>query len=186
MPQGKLEIVYTDGGCNNGGQNRDLPSGVGACAYVRKSDGDIAVVIAQYVCNTTNNRMEMMAVINVIKATEPGTRLRIFSDSGYVVTGWNHPSYLEKWLVNGWRNSKNGPVENQDLWKELLELRKGHDFELALIKGHGRDSNAEHAKWNNIVDHACTWMMHNATVHDDHCILTYDLTKPKPSMTGVR
>jgi len=63
-----------------------------------------------------------------------------------------------------------------------LELRKKYDFELALIRGHGKDSNQTHSKWNKIVDNACSWAMvrHNEAVTTYQ--LLYDITQPRPTI----
>ena len=80
--------------------------------------------------------MELTALVSALSALkEKGLLLRIFSDSAYLVNCFRNGWY-RSWEANGWKNSKKQPVENQDLWKELLELLKEHSFEVYLIKGH--------------------------------------------------
>lgn len=106
--------------------------------------------------DTTNNRMEMQAVINAILSTPKGSRLRIFSDSGYVVNGFTLPTHLKKWVNSGWKNSKHEPVANPDLWLMLHSISQFYDINLVLIKGHGKNRNPEHNYWNGVVDKMCT------------------------------
>jgi len=86
--------------------------------------------------NTTNNRMELTALLEALKALkESGLKLNIFSDSSYLINCFKNEWYV-KWRSNGWKNSKKQPVENQDLWEKLLELLEKNDREFFLIKGH--------------------------------------------------
>jgi ribonuclease HI len=118
------------------------------------------------VLDTTNNRMEMQAIIEAISSQPEGSRLRIFSDSGYVVTGFTHPSYLKKWMYNGWKTSNNNPVGNKDLWEKLIELNNRYNIQFVLIKGHNKNTNRVHNHFNHIVDMMCTRERdtHNANI----------------------
>lgn len=180
-----IKTIYCDGGCHNTGERK----GIGAWAYVDNT-ADTAITIidsngneiihpivkvhAMFVNNTTNNRTEMLAVINAIKSSSVGTHIDIISDSGYVVKGFNHPDYLDKWLKSNWKNSKNEDVANQDLWHEILNLSYRYGVKFGLIKGHYKDPNPIHAHWNAIVDQACTWIMNNHCIPDEEVIMEFD------------
>lgn len=150
-------IIYTDGGCHN--ESGDM-KGIGAWAFVMYDENsDKVTVFAQRVTDTTNNRTEMMAVINAVTFCEFCSDIHIISDSGYVVKGYNDPAYLDKWVSNGWRTSSNKPVSNVDLWQKLLSLSYHYKLNFTLVKGHMKDKNPTHAYWNSIVDRACTIVM---------------------------
>jgi ribonuclease HI len=127
----KLVNIYTDGACAGNQSEENL----GGWGCVLEFAG-----VEKELCggeeNTTNNRMELTALVSALSALkEKGLFLRIFSDSAYLVNCFRNGWY-RSWEANGWKNSKKQPVENQDLWKELLELLKEHSFEVYLIKGH--------------------------------------------------
>jgi ribonuclease HI len=149
--------IYTDGGCHN--ESGDL-KGIGAWAFViQDENSDKVEVYAQRVTDTTNNRTEMMAVINAISFCETGSAINIISDSGYVVKGYTDPAYLDRWVSNGWRTSNNKQVSNIDLWQKILGLSYHYILQFTHIRGHMKDKNPIHAYWNNIVDRACTFIM---------------------------
>jgi ribonuclease HI len=120
------------------------------------------------VTGSTNNITEMLAIINGIKyinttSTEAHPSIHIISDSGYVVRGYNDPSYLDRWMARGWRTSANGPVLNRNLWEKIVTLSWHAVLNLELIKGHKKDNNHIHAFWNDICDRICTYIMENKT-----------------------
>jgi len=167
--------IYTDGGCYNNNPNK----GLGAWAFVEYNnydDNNIIDIHCGRVDKSTNNRTEMYAIINAIKHYPKHTSLRIISDSGYVVKGYNHPSYLDSWIKNNWTTSTGSKVMNQDLWYELLGLTYRYSIVFQLIRGHNKDRNMLHAYWNSLVDKTCTYIMKN-NIMDDHMILQYDLMK---------
>lgn len=152
--------IYTDGGCHNTGKRK----GDGSYAFlITNSRGQYVDVICEYVEDTTNNRMEMLAVIEGIKYVMdkmPGLQeLNIVSDSGYLVKGYTDPAYLEKWAINGWRTSNNKPVQNRDLWLRLSRLSWHITLNFTHIRGHNKDKRQHHAFWNDICDKACTYMI---------------------------
>lgn len=119
--------VYTDGGCyGNPG-----PGGWATIIY----DNFRPIEISGHETDTTNQRMELKAAIEALKHLEHPRRVRLFSDSAYLINGMNQQWFI-KWKQNGWKNSKKKPVENPDLWKELVELSKYHTVEWRKIKGH--------------------------------------------------
>jgi ribonuclease HI len=84
---------------------------------------------------TTNNRMELRAVIEGLRALTRPCRVRVQSDSAYVVNA-HRQGWLRTWQRNGWRTSARKPVENQDLWQELLAAEEPHEITWELVKGH--------------------------------------------------
>jgi len=84
---------------------------------------------------TTNNRMELTAAIEALRALKYPCRVKLFSDSAYLINAFQQ-NWLEKWQQSGWVNSKKEPVENQDLWRALLEAARPHQVEWIKVKGH--------------------------------------------------
>ena len=162
-------MMYTDGGCHNTGDRK----GDGSYAFLLNTDNrEYVDVICEYIEDTTNNRTEMMAVIEGIKYVMGNTvypigqspeypKLIIVSDSGYLVNGYTDPAYLDRWVANGWKTSTNKPVQNQDLWVELQKLSWHIGFNFIHIRGHNKDKDKTHAFWNDICDRACTHMINN-------------------------
>lgn len=90
--------------------------------------------------NTTNNQMELKAVINALKALKEPCEVQLFTDSSYVVKGMSE--WLEKWQKNRWLNSEKKPVKNKELWMELSELLSVHEVKANWLKGHaGHEEN---------------------------------------------
>ncbi len=127
----KLYEVYTDGACSHNQAAGGQEGGWGV-AFV---DGR---TFAGAESDTTNNRMEMRAAIEALKQTEPGSRIKLHSDSAYLINGFTQ-GWLTKWQLNGWRTAKNKPVENQDLWNELMVLEREREVEWIKVKGHSTD-----------------------------------------------
>ena len=154
-------LMYTDGGSHNVGDRK----GDGSYAYLFHTDSTEYVdVHCEYVQDTTNNRMEMIAVIEGIKHIVPPNaneyrQVTIVSDSGYLIKGYTDPAYLDRWVTNGWKTSTNTPVQNQDLWMKLQRLSWHVGFDFIHIRGHNKDKNKDHAFWNDICDRACTYMI---------------------------
>lgn len=84
---------------------------------------------------TTNNRMELMAVIAGMEALTKSCQVELFSDSKYVTDAFNK-HWIESWISKGWRRGKNEPVKNVDLWKRLLEAMEPHQVHFNWVKGH--------------------------------------------------
>lgn len=134
-------IIYTDGACSG----NPGPGGWGAVLLYRQMRREMS----GYEPVTTNNRMELTAAIEALRALREPCRITLYSDSTYLVN-----AFLQRWLVswqkNNWLKSDKKPVENQDLWKTLLELTAQHDVTFVKVKGHA--SNAE----NNRCDELAT------------------------------
>ena len=123
--------AYTDGSCypNPG------PGGWG----VKLILGDREKELSGAAENTTNNRMEMVAIIEAIKAVNPGWPIRVFTDSQYVLKGIT--VWVEAWKSNNWMRGKKKkkPVKNIDLWKQLDALVAEKDVVFHWVKGHNGD-----------------------------------------------
>lgn len=85
--------------------------------------------------HTTNNRMELMAVIAGLEALNRPCEVEIYSDSKYVVDAFNQ-HWIDNWIKKGWKRGKNETVKNTDLWKRLLEAAKPHRMTFIWVKGH--------------------------------------------------
>jgi ribonuclease HI len=124
--------IYTDGGCS-GNQSDENIGGWGAILEY----GEHKKELHGGEVNTTNNRMEMKALIAALSALKKeGLELEVFSDSSYLMNCFREKWYVS-WRRNGWKNSKKEPVENRELWEELLELvEKQGKVEFFRVKGH--------------------------------------------------
>ena len=118
--------IYTDGACRGnpgpGGWAALLKSG----AHEKENSGAEA--------HTTNNRMELTAVIRALQALKRPVHARVYTDSQYVRRGICE--WLPQWKVGGWRTAGRKPVKNQDLWQRLDELAAGHEIEWHWVPGH--------------------------------------------------
>ena len=123
--------MYTDGGCK-GNQSDENVGGWGTILEF----GEHQKELCGGEINTTNNRMELTAVIEGFKALKKdGQTVEVFSDSSYVSNCFREKWY-ESWEKNNWRNAAKKSVENQDLWKELLALVRKHHVTFYRVKGH--------------------------------------------------
>lgn len=127
----KKEVtLYTDGAClGNPG-----PGGWAALLEYGRHAKELSGGAAA----TTNNRMELAAVIEGLKALKEPCRVTVYSDSAYVVNAFRQ-GWIDRWQQGGWRTSRNDPVENQDLWRELVDLVRRHDVQWRKVKGHADD-----------------------------------------------
>ena len=92
---------------------------------------------------TTNNRMELTAVIRALEALPQGSRVRLYTDSQYVQKGMKE--WIHDWKRRGWRTADNKPVKNDDLWKHLDELARNHRVEWHWVRGHDGHPGNERA-----------------------------------------
>jgi ribonuclease HI len=124
--------IYTDGACKGN-------PGVGGWGALLESDGRKREIYGGELV-TTNNRMELMAVIRALEALKKRCRVRLHTDSQYVQLGIS--KWIHSWKKNGWRTADKKPVRNAELWRELDELAARHDIEWLWVKGHaGHDGN---------------------------------------------
>ena len=122
-------LIYTDGAClGNPGAG-----GWGAVLIYGEHQKEISDCEAQ----TTNNRMELMAIIQALRALKRSSKVVIFTDSKYALDGIT--KWIKSWKQNGWRTANRKLVKNSDLWQELdLEVAK-HQIEWQWVKGHAGD-----------------------------------------------
>jgi len=92
---------------------------------------------------TTNNRMELTAVIRALEALKRRCRVRLYTDSQYVQKGISQ--WIHDWKRRGWRTADKKPVKNEDLWRHLDELAGGHDIEWHWVRGHAGHPENERA-----------------------------------------
>lgn len=118
--------IYTDGAC----RGNPGPGGWGALL----SFGDREKELAGAEDHTTNNRMELTAVIRALEALKRPVEARIFTDSEYVRRGITE--WVSSWKARGWKTADRKPVKNQDLWEELDRLAAQHKLEWHWVKGH--------------------------------------------------
>ena len=133
--------LYTDGACSG----NPGPGGWG-CVLIY---GDNIKELSGYVPETTNNRMEIFADIEGLRALKFPCKVTVYSDSAYLVNAFNN-GWVNNWIHNGWKNSSKKPVENQDLWKYLLTLINLHEVEIIKVKGHADNA------FNNRCDQMAT------------------------------
>jgi ribonuclease HI len=128
--------IYTDGACSgNPGKG-----GWGAILLYQ----DKEKTISGFDPETTNNRMELIAVIEALKIIKKNIKIEIYTDSNYVKDGIT--KWIFSWKKNGWKNSKKQVVKNADLWQELDLLVQKYNVEFFWVKGHNGD------KYNEIAD----------------------------------
>jgi ribonuclease HI len=118
--------IYTDGAC------RGNPGPGGWGAFLSTGDHEKELSGAEPL--TTNNRMELTAVIRALEALKRPTEARIFTDSEYVRRGITE--WVKNWKARGWKTADRKPVKNQDLWERLDALAAGHKIEWRWVKGH--------------------------------------------------
>jgi ribonuclease HI len=127
--------IYTDGACSGnpgpGGWAAILRSGIHEKEIF---GGEIA---------TTNNRMEMLAVIRALQSLRKKSAVTIHTDSRYVMDGAT--LWMKKWKSNGWKTSDKKPVKNEELWRALNEVMNGHDIEWRWVEGHSGHPENERA-----------------------------------------
>ncbi len=123
----KKVVIYTDGACSyNPG-----PGGWG-CVLIYK---DTQRTFSGFNKNTTNNQMEMQAVIEALKKLTEPCEVDLYSDSAYVVNAFN-AGWIDNWKKNNWKTAQRKPVKNDDLWKQMDGLVAMHNVTFHKVKGH--------------------------------------------------
>ncbi len=140
LPQSPEIYVYTDGACSGN------PGPGGWAALLKHPATRRIKTLSGGDPHTTNNRMELTAAIEGLRAIKPGRRQRVclISDSEYVLKGLQE--WLRGWVANGWRRGPKSrePVKNVDLWKTLHALTEQHDMSYEYVRGHtGHPENEE-------------------------------------------
>ena len=133
--------LYTDGACSG---NPGKGGYGGILIY-----GDYKKEYSGYSADTTNNRMEITAVIEGLKMLKEPVELDIYSDSAYVVNAFEL-NWIENWQANAWRTASKKPVQNVELWQELLERLAPHTVTWHKVKGHADN------EYNNRCDKLAT------------------------------
>jgi len=119
--------IYTDGACSG----NPGPGGWGSILMYKGNQKEISGGKE----DTTNNVMELTAVIEGLKLLKFPCKVKLYSDSAYVVNAFNQ-KWIYGWLKNGWKNASKEPVKNKELWQELYDLTKVHEVEFIKVKGH--------------------------------------------------
>ena len=131
MYNDRILRIYTDGGCS-GNQHDENLGGWGAVLEFATASKELYGSQR----NTTNNRMEMTALLRAFEAIKKeGQTIQVFSDSSYLMDCFRKGWY-KGWQRNGWMTSKKTPVENRDLWEALLPYLERHDIRFFRVKGH--------------------------------------------------
>ena len=121
----KEVTIYTDGACSG----NPGPGGWGAVLMFQGKQKEISGGAK----NTTNNIMEITAVIEALKLLKESCKVKIYSDSAYVVNAFNE-HWIEGWIAKNWQNSKKEPVKNKELWQELISLKNKHQVTFIKVK----------------------------------------------------
>ena len=119
--------IYTDGACSG----NPGPGGWGTILIYKNIEKEISGSLKE----TTNNIMEITAVIEGLKLLKYPCNVKVYSDSAYVVNAFNE-KWIYGWIKKGWINSNKEEVKNKELWQELYNLTKIHKVEFIKVKGH--------------------------------------------------
>lgn len=120
-------VIYTDGACSG----NPGPGGWGAVLMYQENKKEIAGGQK----DTTNNVMELTAVIEGLKLLKYPCEVELYSDSAYVVNAFEK-AWIDKWVKNNWKTAGKEPVKNQELWQKLCDLTKIHKVTFHKVKGH--------------------------------------------------
>lgn len=127
----KTVTIHTDGSClGNPG-----PGGWAAVLTCNGPEGPVRREMSGGFVRTTNNRMEILAVLEALSALKVPCAVELYTDSQYVAKAIRD-HWLEGWQKNGWRTSAKKPVKNQDLWMQMAELLGRHEVRFHWLKGH--------------------------------------------------
>ena len=144
-----LVKIYTDGAARG---NPDGPGGYGSVLEYVDPKGKLHVKeLSRGYVRTTNNRMELMAVIAGLEVLNRPCTVEVYSDSQYVVNAFNQ-HWVDSWIKKGWKRGKNEPVKNIDLWKRLLQAKEPHNVSFHWVKGH--DGHPENERCDRLATSA--------------------------------
>lgn len=121
--------IYTDGGC------APNPGPGGWAAILISPKHNKAREMSGAEPDTTNNRMELLAAIEALRALKKPCNVKLHTDSQYLQKAFGE-GWLENWVKKGWKTAGKKPVANKDLWQELLELTNIHSVDFIWVKGH--------------------------------------------------
>ena len=130
-------IIYTDGACSG----NPGPGGWGAILMYKDTKKEISGGKK----DTTNNVMELTAVVERLKLLKYPCEVDLYSDSAYVVNAFTQ-GWIYNWVKNNWKTANKEPVKNKEIWQELYELTKKHKVNFIKVKGHSDN------EWNNRCD----------------------------------
>src|SRR6185295_18792640 len=128
-------VIYTDGAC----KGNPGPGGWGA---VLQYNGRVREIFGGET-HTTNNRMELTAVIQALETLKRRCAVAVYTDSQYVKNGIQ--TWIHAWKRNGWKTADKKPVKNMDLWRELDALRERHEIRWHWVRGHNDHPENERA-----------------------------------------
>ncbi|MBU5485701.1 ribonuclease HI [Clostridium sp. MSJ-11] len=149
----KKITIYTDGACRGNGKENTIGAyGIVLMYNEHKRE------IKKAVRNTTNNIMELTAVIEALKILKEPCEVQLYSDSAYVVNAINN-KWIDSWLKNGWRTSSKEPVKNRELWEKLIELLSYHHVKFIKVKGHS--DNEYNNRCDKLANEAMDEMLKN-------------------------
>lgn len=131
----KKIVIYADGACEGN-------PGPGGFAAIIEGEGKPREIVGS-VPQTTNNRMELMAIIRALVSLSKPTRVHVLTDSQYVVLGMTQ--WIHAWKRKRWKTASGQPVKNKDLWVKLLELADEHQVSWEWIRGHSGHPQNERA-----------------------------------------
>ena len=128
--------VYTDGACSG----NPGPGGWAALLIIKSDKAKEKILLKGGEKHTTNNRMELIAIAESLEFIKKNfnkfeSEVRVYSDSSYAVSSVNSGS-LSKWMINGWKTSKDTDVSNKDIWERIVEVVKHFNPTLIKVKGH--------------------------------------------------
>lgn len=144
---GRVVEIFGDGACSG----NPGPGGFGAILRYNGHEKEIKGAEAE----TTNNRMELTAVIEALRQLTRSCHVVVTTDSQYLVKGMTE--WIDGWQRKGWRNSKKEPVLNRDLWEELLKLAERHTIEWRWVRGH--NGHAENERCDSLAREAIVEML---------------------------
>ena len=137
----KKVLIYTDGACSG----NPGPGGWGAILIYGENQKEISGAKK----DTTNNIMEITAVLEALKLLKEECEVEVYSDSAYVVNTFNQ-GWIDNWQKNHWKTASKDPVKNQELWEELYTFTQKHKVKFIKVKGHSDN------EWNNRCDFLAT------------------------------
>lgn len=147
----KKVTIYTDGACSG----NPGPGGWGAVLIYEGVEKEIS----GYNKETTNNIMEITAVLEALKLLKFECDVQIYSDSAYVVNAFNQ-GWIYNWMKNNWKTANKEPVKNKELWEELYVLTQKHKVEFIKVKGHSDN------EYNNRCDFLATSAIKKISLED--------------------
>lgn len=134
-PKKPFVLIYTDGACSG----NPGPGGWAALLSWNKKEKEISGGEPR----TTNNRMEMRAIIEAMKTLKKPCKVEIRSDSALIINAFKQ-GWVDSWLKRNWKKADKKPVENRDLWEEMLKVMEPHQVVWKKVKGHADDERNNH------------------------------------------